>query len=288
MKVLVTGASGFTGSYVVPRLLQSGADVRCLVRSNSDLSHLSVKDVELVYGDLADPSSLQVALNGMDALVNIASLGFGHAPGLVAALTKAGVDRAVFVSTTAIFTNLNAKSKSVRLAAERTIRESDLAYTIVRPTMIYGSARDRNICRLVRFLKTSPVFPIFGGGDYLQQPVYVDDVAAAVVNSLLAPDTIHKSYNIAGREPLSYNQLVDTICAQLGRKVLKVHLPASPIVAALSRIEKIVSLPIKSEQIQRLGEDKAFDYADAQEDFAYTPRSFEEGLRLELQEMNLL
>lgn len=288
MKVLVTGASGFTGSYVVPRLLQRGVEVRCFVRANSDLSHLPGKDIELAYGDLGDPSSLQSALSGVEALVNVASLGFGNALSIVAALTKAGVDRAVFVSTTAIFTNLNAKSKSVRLAAEQTIQESNLAYTIVRPTMIYGSVRDRNICRLIRFLNISPILPVFGSGDYLQQPVYVNDVAGAVVDSLLTRDTVNKSYNIAGREPLTYNQLVDTICAQLGCKVLKVHLPASPIVAFLSRIEKTVTLPIKAEQIQRLGEDKAFDYIDAQADFDFRPRSFEEGLKLELQEMNLL
>jgi uncharacterized protein YbjT (DUF2867 family) len=288
MKVLVTGASGFTGSYVVPRLLQRDVDVRCFVRKNSDLVHLPVKDVELVYGDLDDPTSLQSALSGIDALVNVASMGFGNVSGILSALAKTGVDRGVFVSTTAIFTSLNVKSKSVRLAAEQAIRESGLAYTIVRPTMIYGSVRDRNICRLVRFLNCSPILPIFGSGKYLQQPVFVDDVASAIVDSLLVQSTVNKAYNIAGREPLTYNQLVDTICALLRRKVLRVHLPASSTVLLLSTIEKIFTLPIKAEQIKRLSEDKVFDYIDAQNDFAFYPRPFEDGLKLELQEMNLI
>ena len=144
MKVLVTGATGFTGSYVIPQLLEHGMDVCCFVRSGSDLSFLPEGEIELVVGDLDNPESLEDALNGVDALVNLASLGFGHAEGIVAASEKSGIKRAIFVSTTAIFTQLNAPSKAGRLDAEKRITESDLDYTILRPTMIYGSSRDRN------------------------------------------------------------------------------------------------------------------------------------------------
>ena len=72
---------------------------------------------------------------------------------------------------------MNAKSKKVRLAAENTIETSGLKYTILRPTMIYGSPRDRNMWRLIRFMRYSPIVPIFGDGNYLQQPIFVGDVA---------------------------------------------------------------------------------------------------------------
>ena len=116
MKVLVTGATGFTGSYVVPLLLQQDAQVRCLVRTSSDTSVLPVSRIELAYGDLENRTSIEQALHGIDVLVNIASLGFGHAPNIVNAAVAAGVQRAIFISTTAIFTTLNATSKSVRRA----------------------------------------------------------------------------------------------------------------------------------------------------------------------------
>jgi uncharacterized protein YbjT (DUF2867 family) len=74
MKVLVTGATGFTGSYVVPLLVRQGAHVRCLVRAASDTSRLAVAQVELVEGDLSDQSSLERAFRGADVLVNIALL----------------------------------------------------------------------------------------------------------------------------------------------------------------------------------------------------------------------
>ena len=100
--VLVTGATGFTGAFVVRALLERGCRVGAFVRAGSDTSALEALGVELRRGDLDRPETLEGALAGFDALANVASLGFGHAPGIVAAAERAGVPRAVFVSTTAI------------------------------------------------------------------------------------------------------------------------------------------------------------------------------------------
>jgi nucleoside-diphosphate-sugar epimerase len=285
MKVIVTGATGFTGSHTLPLLLRRGLDVRCLVRNSRNINILSEHNVELAYGDLNIPESLERAFEGVDALVNIASLGFGHAANIVQAAVRKDVQRAVFMSTTAIFTRLTAASKSVRLAAEEIIRNSNLDYTILRPTMIYGSSKDRNICHLIHYLKRWPVIPVFGNGKYLQQPVYVKDVSSAIVGTLLNCSTVHKSYNIAGLAPLTFNQMIDTICTAMGRKVYKIHLPAFPIAAGLKLLEGLgIRFPIRAEQILRLNENKDFDYSNATRDFGYTPISFSKGIRLELSE----
>lgn len=282
MKVLVTGATGFTGSRVVPLLLDSGHEVRCFVRETSDRSQLGTLPVEWVTGDLSDNEALTSALRGVDALVNIASLGFGHAESILRSAKEAGVRRGIFISTTAIFTQLNAGSKSARLAAEEAIQASGLDYTILRPTMIYGSPRDRNMWRLIRLLRFSPIIPIFGDGESLQQPVFVDDVAQAVLLALGTDVTIGKSYNIAGKDPLTYNQVIDTVASALGKRVWKLHLPYMPIVRLLQFTERIrIRLPIKAEQVLRLNENKAFSYEEAQRDFGFYPRSFAEGIELE-------
>jgi len=291
MKVFVTGATGFTGSRVVPLLLQNGYQVRCLYRPTSDRSLLPQPEIEWALGDLSDTPALAASMQdaqGADALVNIASLGFGHAESIVSAALKAGIERAIFISTTAIYTQLNAKSKKVRVAAECTIKDSRLKYTILRPTMIYGSPRDRNMWQLIRFMRTWPVVPIFGDGNSLQQPVYVGDVAQAVVNSLLKDETIGKSYNISGEYPLTYNEVIDTIARLMNKQVRKIHISSRSMVSLLRVFERIrIPFPFKSEQILRLNEDKAFSYADAQRDFDYSPLSFEDGIKLELKQLRV-
>ncbi len=284
MKIFVTGATGFTGSRVVPLLLKNGYEVRCFYRASSDRSTLSDPNVEWVQGDLSDTQALTTAMQGADALANIASLGFGHAESIIRAAKDAGIKRAIFISTTAIFTQLNANSKKVRVAAELAIETSGLKYTILRPTMIYGNPRDRNMWRLIQFIKYRPFIPIFGDGKSLQQPIYVGDVAAAVVRCISNDQTIGKSYNIAGKHPLTYNEVIDTIAKHLNKRVWKLHVPSKPVVAILSLFERIrVPFPIKAEQVLRLNENKDFDYAEAERDFGFSPLAFEEGIAAEIQ-----
>jgi nucleoside-diphosphate-sugar epimerase len=286
MNVFVTGGTGFTGSYTVPLLLKNGYRVRCLYRPASDRSVplRAQPEVEWAVGDLSDSRALSAAMQGTDALVNIASLGFGHADSILRAAHEAGIRRAIFVSTTAIFTQLNAKSKAVRLAAEHAIETSGLAYTILRPTMIYGSPRDRNLWRLIRFMRYSPIVPVFGDGNYLQQPIYVGDVARAIVNCLCNEQTIGKNYNIAGKSPLTYNQVIDAIAHQMKKRSWKLHIPFAPIVTVLKFFERSrLPFPIKAEQVLRLNENKSFSYEEAARDFGFSPLSFEEGIKLELE-----
>ncbi|MCK6585334.1 MAG: NAD-dependent epimerase/dehydratase family protein [Anaerolineales bacterium] len=283
MKVFVTGATGFTGSRVVPLLLKNEYEMRCLYRDTSDRSLLSSSEVEWALGDLSDTDALSASMRGADALVNLASLGFGHADSILRAARDAGIQRAIFISTTAIFTQLNAKSKQVRTAAELAIETSGLRYTILRPTMIYGSPRDRNMWRLIRFMRLSPIVPVFGDGKFLQQPIYVDDVAAAILGCLKSDATIGRSYNIAGKHPLTYNEVIDTIARLMNKRIWKLHVPSKPVVSLLALFERMrIPFPIKAEQVLRLNENKDFGYAEAQRDFGFNPLAFKEGIRMEL------
>ena len=229
--------------------------------------------------DLNHTEQLATQLNGCHALLNVASIGFGAAPSILKACRSAAVRRAVFVSTTAIFTQLNAGSKVIRKAAEAAITSSALDTTILRPTMIYGTPGDRNMIRLVRWLDRWPFLPVFGNGRSLQQPVHVSDVAWAVVQALETPVTIGRQFNISGAAPLTYNDVVRFISQALGRRVQCFHLPARPFVTALQVSERFgITMPIKAEQLLRLNEDKAFPHVEATEAFGYAPMTFEQGI----------
>jgi len=282
--ILLTAATGFLGEFVLKELVAKGYDVTCFVRKTSNVDTIKKLNVKYVYGELDDYRSICEALKGKEALINIASLGFGHGPNIVNACEEMNVKRAIFVSTTGVFTKLNPSSKAVRLEAERLIKESSLSYTIIRPTMIYGTPGDRNMWRLVRYLKRLSILPILGNGMYLQQPVYVKDLASAIVRAYGTPISIHKAYNISGARPLTYNEVVDTTAKALGKKVLKIHIPMKLSYNLLKFYEKLTSKPIlKAEQVLRLNENKDFSHEEAKKDFGYNPLSFEEGIKNEVE-----
>jgi nucleoside-diphosphate-sugar epimerase len=193
------------------------------------------------------------------------------------------VNRAIFVSTTGIFTKLNPDSKGIRLEAESLIKESDLDYTIIRPTMIYGTPNDRNMWRLVRYLKKLRVLPILGNGKYLQQPVYVKDLANAIVSAYEKPISIKKAYNVSGAKALTYNEVVDITGKTLGKRVIKIHIPMSLSYNLLKVYGKVSKNPkLKAEQVLRLNENKDFSFEEAKKDLDYKPLCFEEGINLEI------
>ena len=283
MTIAVSGANGFTGRFVCDELQRRQHPFVVLLRPGSDTAWMDAHQIPVRFADLNHTEQLADQLKGCNALLNVASIGFGAAPSILEACRSAGVRRAVFVSTTAIFTQLNAGSKVVRQAAEAAITSSGLDTTILRPTMIYGTPGDRNMIRLVRWLDRWPVLPVFGNGRSLQQPVHVSDVAWAVVQALEAPATINRQFNISGDAPLTYNDVVRLTAHALGRRVQRFHIPAQPMVAALQASERLgITLPIKAEQVLRLNEDKAFSHADAAEAFGYSPIAFEQGIRQEV------
>ncbi len=281
MKVHVTGGSGFLGGHVLAVLVANGHDVSALARSREAAERVWSLGATAVPGDLDDPASLDLAFasSEADTLVNVASLGFGHAPAIVAAAEDAGLKRAVFVSTTGIFTTLNPASKAVRLAAEEAIRASGLDWTIVRPTMIYGTPADKNLARLLRLLRRSPILLLPGGGNRLQQPVHVDDVACAIVAAMETPLSMGIAYDVAGPQPLTLCQLVSEAGAAVRRSPRVVSLPLEPAIVAARLYERVARRPrLKAEQLRRLGEDKAFDIGPARQDLGFDPRPFAEGI----------
>jgi nucleoside-diphosphate-sugar epimerase len=199
-----------------------------------------------------------------------------------AAAGGAAIDRAVFISTTAIFTHLDATSKGVRQAAEDAIRSSALRWTIIRPTMIYGTPGDRNMARLLAALRRWPLLPLPGGGRRLQQPVHVDDVAAAAVSAVETEKAVGKAYDVAGPEALTLRAVVEEAAAAAGVSPRLVPVPLTPLVAGARLYEAVTRRPhLRAEQLERLAEDKAFDIGPARADLDYDPRPFAQGIKEE-------
>jgi uncharacterized protein YbjT (DUF2867 family) len=290
LKLMVTGGSGFLGGYVLREAAGRGHEVVALARSQAAAGTVTALGARPVSGDLNDARSLADAFTaaGCDALINLASLGFGHASVIIGTAGRAGIKRAVFVSTTAVTTTLPANSKRVRLAAEQSISESALDWTILRPTMIYGDPGDRNLSRLLPLLRRVPVLPV-PGGRHLQQPVHAADVAYAVMAAAERPEAALHTYDVAGPEPLTFTELLRTAARAVASRTRFVPVPLSPVLAAARGYELLSRSPrIRAEQVRRLAEDKAFAIDDAMRDLDYAPRSFAEGIRAEARAMGLV
>jgi uncharacterized protein YbjT (DUF2867 family) len=300
MRLLVTGGSGFLGRFLLSEAAVQGHHCVALARSPAAERAVAARGAEPLAGDLDDAPSLAKAFAGAecDVLVNLASLGFGHAPAIVESAVAVGLKRAVFVSTTAVATALPAPTKAVRLAAEELIRSSPLAWTILRPTMIYGAPGDRNLSRLLQFLararqlptaRVGLPFPVPGGGGRLQQPVHVADLAGAVLAAAERPMAAGQCYNLAGPEPLTFAELLAETAAAVGGRVRLLPVPLAPVVALTRGYERVSRRPrIKAEQWERLAEDKAFPIDAAARDLGYAPRSFAAGIRAEAQSLELV
>ena len=131
----------------------------------------------------------------------------------------------------------------------------------------------------MRWLDRLPVLPVFGHGRSLQQPVHVSDVAWALVQASMMPCTIDRSLNLSGATALTFNEVVKLTAQALGKQVHLFHLPSRPIVVLLEIMERMgIKVPIKSEQILRLNEHKAFSHDEAAYLLGYRPIGFAEGI----------
>lgn len=279
--VAVTGALGFVASRLLPRLAARGARVLALLRPGRDSAAIAgLAEVEVRRGDLADPSTLAGAFDGADAIVHLAGLAL--VPGMLPAIESAHVRAGVFVSSAGVYTKLTSRGADAKRAGEAALRGSSLAWTILRPSMIYGTPRDRNLVRMLRWLRRWPVVPAPLGGRTPQQPVHVDDLADAIVAALERPAAAGREYDVGGPEPIPLAGVIRECAAALGRRAWILPIPLAPAHAAAVAARRIrLPFPVSPEQVLRLAESKAVDIGPARRDLGFAPRPFRDGIRTE-------
>lgn len=288
MTVCLIGGTGFLGKRVAERMARQPdlqGSVRAMVRDPGRAARLQELGFELVQGDLTSVGSVRAALDGCDALAATPGLKLGHTPTLLRAVQGSAVERGVFVSTAGIFQSLELQIKTTVLHAEDLIRNSDLGYTILRPTMIYGTSDDVNIHKLIAFVARFGFFPVFGSDHHLQQPVHVEDVADAVVAALVSPAAVNRSYDLSGAAPLPFHQMLDTVGRVLGRSVRRLSVPLPVALTAARAFSLTPVRPFTVGQIMRNNEDKSLPHDVAARDLGFSPMDFEAGVRKQVAEM---
>jgi NADH dehydrogenase len=248
--LLLTGATGSVGSRLLPLLLESGEDVRCLVREPRRLGPRRV-DVQIALGDLgemSDPYLVRQALRGVDTVIHLAATIRDQPPRrieelnglatvrLLRAAERSGVKRFVFFSALNASVAQRTRFFRAKWLAEQAVDSSPLRTTIFAPSIVYDHS-DPWITLLRRF-SFLPVLPVSGDGQARFEPIWAQDAARCVV-AALAQDGRDR-YELAGPETLSYDEMSDLVSRIAGRPRPLVHMPLPLIRAGLIAARSIV------------------------------------------------
>ena len=238
--VTVFGGTGFLGRAIVNRLAATGTTVRVAARhpgpTNVSGATARAAIVQSVCADVRDEASVARALKGCDGAVNavgqyvergretfraIHELGAMH---VARQSARAGLKALVHMS--GIGADLNSESSYVRSRArgERLVSDAFPAATILRPSVLFGP-EDKFLNSLASAVRWSPVVGLFGAGDTRLQPVYVGDVAEAVLRVLATPPPQGKLYELGGPRIYRYRELIELVASETGRSRILMPLP---------------------------------------------------------------
>ncbi len=247
--VLVTGAAGFVGGYVLDALRGRAGRVLGLVRREEQAAKIRASGAEPVLGDVTDPASLNEALAGVDAVIHLAAINrdrgsatmemvnYRGTVNLLGAAGATGVRRLVYViGIGADSRRTSPLSRTQGLAAEAVL-SADIPATVLEAAVVYAPG-DAFTTMLTGLARVVPVVVVPGDGQARFEPISARDVASAAVNALDKPETIGKRYQIGGPEVLTLDQIYDQLLETAGMKRLKLHVPANflrPAVVLMSR-----------------------------------------------------
>jgi len=281
--VLLVGGTSHTGERVARRLRRMGVAVRVLTRNpDSPVAQALLADgCEVAEGDTLRRWRLWEAAEGVDMIVSCAHI--KHAEAVVQACHRVGRERLVLTSSARRYSRVKSETVGKVLAGEAAVTDSDLEWTILRPTMIFGGSRDRNMTRLVEWVGRHSWVPVIGNGRTLIQPVFVEDLVTAIVECMRRPHTARRDYNLAGPEPIAVRDAIQEIASQLNKRVTTLAVPAAVAKLGVAMLAPwAASRGITPEVIGRQLEDKTADILPARQDLAFAPRPFRDAIMLKL------
>ena len=314
MRALVTGATGFTGGYMVDHLLERGYQVRAFIRPSVRMEALKQKPVEIAEGDLITKSTLIKAMQGIDVVFHIGAMyraanmpdrAFWNVnvigtENVMQAALETGVRRVIYCSTCGVHghvdeppANESAPIKpgdvyqDSKVEAEKVAmfyhREKDLPVTIVRPVGIYGPG-DMRMLKMYRMIYNRK-FIMFGGGNVFYHLTYVTDTVEGFRLASEKPDAVGQTYIIAGEQYFTLNEFAEMVAGALGVPPPRLKFPVWPVYMAGYLCEKIcvplrVQPPIFRRRVDLFTHSRAFDISKAKKELGYQPKvGLQEGIR---------
>ncbi len=259
MTILVTGATGFVGRAVVSRLIKEGERPRCLVRDAERAQHaLPAASLDFVTGDILQPATLDPAFAGVDLFVDCSfmtanlkqkgaetyyNVNVDGTHNLIDAAKRAGTKRAVVMSGLGTKEDKPGSYMQGRYLAEEAFKESGLGWTILQPSVLFGShaAFFKGLADLIK--QVPFVVPVAGSGKETFQPIWVEDVATCVLQCIREPARDGTTYAIGGPDIFTYNEILDQLMASLHVKKAKIPGPKPFVFLGAAAMQALLPNP---------------------------------------------
>jgi NADH dehydrogenase len=268
--ILVTGGTGYVGSHIVKRLIEAGQPVRALVRNRAWAQaegRLANLKVEWVEGDVTQPETLAAAMQGVDAVIHTVAIAiekggrkyetinYQGTVNVVDAAKAAGVKRFINISQLGADAKLPYRFLASKGKAQDYVAASGLDWTALRPSVIWGP-EDEFANTFARLAPISPlIYPIIGDGQAKFQPVWVEDLATAVVKSVDDPSTIHQDFEIGGPEVLAIAEIEQRTLQAIGAKRKLILFPVSLLRVVVAAMSLLPAPPVTSSLLDLLSVD---------------------------------
>jgi uncharacterized protein YbjT (DUF2867 family) len=269
-RVAILGGSGFIGRYVVKRLAERGDVVAVGARNAAAARFLKLKgdvgQVGLINIAIDDEKLLPSFIAGNQAVVNCVGIlqergaqrfdRVHHtAPARLARLAReAGIDRLIHISAIGADPRSTSAYGRSKAAGEQAVRDAFPTATILRPSIVFGP-EDQFFNRFAALATVSPMLPLIGGGETRFQPVYVGNVADAVMRCLDDPATAGRTYELGGPKIYSFRALMELLLAEIRRKRLLVEIPFG-LASLQARLMAILpNPPLTPDQVELLKRD---------------------------------
>ena len=292
--ILVAGGTGFLGRAIVAALRHDGHEVRVLSRGGGANPWSEDRGVEVVEGDVREAATLTDAVAGCDTVV-VAVQFPGHpvevpkkgltydefdrlgTENLVAAAKKAGARRLVYLSGVNVGQGRHEEWFVAKDRAEAAVSGSGIAYTIIRPSWVYGP-RDRTMNRFAMFARMLPFVPLPGPGTAKVQPVHVDDVGFVVARALATPAAENQVIEIGGPQLLSFRQIVRIMLEVMGVRRFLLPTPTPVVKLGAMLLYRLPGRLLSPRAVDFVNVDGPADNRALRELLGFQPRPLAEGI----------
>ncbi len=298
-KVLVTGASGFVGSHLLPALLDAGHSVRALVRGDAARDRVLERTparqrtaLDFAKGDVTRPSTLPPATREVDAVIHLVAVARDWNGGrdlervntigtlnVLDAMRETGVRRLVHQGALGVTEDPRLHYATSKARAEEAVAASGRDWTILKPSLLWGE-RDGFFNILADLVRMSPgIVPIAGGQRSRFQPFAVSDWVRVVLQVLERPDTVGHSYLLGGPRYWTYREMTEEVIRGMGKRrvILPMPLPLIKVVARTSEAARL-PFPVASDQLRQLALDNVGPLDSVRVAFGFDPLPMEGNL----------